>query len=100
MPSKRRWVPKETWDAYVARGELVGRPTPRWSSDEVVRLRTLVGDDGELGEKEWKTIAERLRKDVEGRSGHAYALVKPKAGGGRRDFEFANYPAFLIVARD
>ena len=31
---------------------------------------------------------------------HAYALVKPKAGGGRRDFEFANYPAFLIVARD
>ena len=36
----------------------------------------------------------------EGRSGHAYALVKPKAGGGRRDFEFANYPAFLIVARD
>ena len=29
-----------------------------------------------------------------------YALVKPKAGGGRRDFEFANYPAFLIVARD
>ena len=36
----------------------------------------------------------------EGRSGHAYALVKPKAGGDRRDFEFANYPAFLIVARD
>ena len=35
----------------------------------------------------------------EGRSGHAYALVKPKAGGSR-DFEFANYPAFLIVARD
>ena len=39
-------------------------------------------------------------KGFEGRSGHAYALVKPKAGGGRRDFEFANYPAFLIVARD
>ena len=36
----------------------------------------------------------------EGRSGHAYALVKPKAGGDQRDFEFANYPAFLIVARD
>ncbi len=36
----------------------------------------------------------------EGRSGHAYALVKPKAGGGRRDFEFANYPAFLVIARD
>ena len=43
---------------------------------------------------------KKYRKDVEGRSGHAYALVKPKAGGGRRDFEFANYPAFLIVARD
>ena len=39
-------------------------------------------------------------RDFEGRSGHAYALVKPKAGGGRRDFEFANYPAFLVVARD
>jgi len=34
----------------------------------------------------------------EGRSGCAYALVKPKAGG-VRDFEFAN-PAFLVVARD
>ena len=34
------------------------------------------------------------------RSGHAYALVKPKAGGGPRDFEFANYPAFLVIARD
>ena len=44
-----------------------------------------------------------LRKHKNGfeyRSGHAYALVKPKAGGDRRDFEFANYPAFLIVARD
>ena len=38
-------------------------------------------------------------KPFEGRSGHAYALVKPKAGGSR-DFEFANYPAFLVVARD
>ena len=34
-----------------------------------------------------------------GRSGHAYALVKPKADGGQRDFEFANYPAFLVLAR-
>ena len=44
-----------------------------------------------------------LRKNfrgVEGRSGRAYALVKPKAGGSSLDFEFANYPAFLIVARD
>ena len=38
-------------------------------------------------------------KPFEGRSGHAYALVKPKAGGSR-DFEFANYPVCLIVARD
>ena len=37
--------------------------------------------------------------NFEGRSGHAYALVKPKAGGDRRDFEFAN-PAVLVVARD
>ena len=35
-----------------------------------------------------------------GRSGHVYALAKPKADGDRRDFEFANYPAFLVVARD
>ena len=45
------------------------------------------------------TLRKRENK-FEGRSGHAYALVKPKAGGGRQDFEFANYPAFLIVARD
>ena len=38
-------------------------------------------------------------KGFEGRSGRAYALVKPKAGGGQREFEFANYPAFLVVAR-
>ena len=38
-------------------------------------------------------------KGFEGRSGHAYALVKPKADGSR-DFEFANYPVCLIVARD
>ena len=42
---------------------------------------------------------KKYSKGVEGRSGHAYALVKPKAGGSR-DFEFANYPAFLVVARD
>ena len=40
------------------------------------------------------------RRVGKGRSGCAYALVKPKAGGRQRDFEFANYPAFLIVARD
>jgi hypothetical protein len=34
------------------------------------------------------------------KNGHVYALAKPKAGGDQRDFEFANYPAFLIVARD
>ena len=38
-------------------------------------------------------------RKFEGRSGCAYALVKPKAGGGQGDFEFANYPAFLVVAR-
>ena len=44
------------------------------------------------------TLRKRDR-GFEGRSGHAYALAKPK-GGGQRDFEFANYPAFLVVARD
>ena len=41
-------------------------------------------------------------RSFEGRSGRAYALVKPKAGGGPRDFEFAtgNFPAFLVVVRD
>ena len=34
------------------------------------------------------------------KNGHVYALAKPKAGGDQRNFEFANYPAFLIVARD
>ena len=42
---------------------------------------------------------KKYDKRGEGRSGHAYALVKNKAGGGLRDFEFANYPAFLVVAR-
>ena len=30
------------------------------------------------------------------RSGRAYALVKPKAVGGQRDFEFAN-PAYIVL---
>ena len=52
------------------------------------------------------TVSEALsplpappRRVGKGRSGCAYALVKPKAGGRQRDFEFANYPAFLVVAR-
>ena len=36
----------------------------------------------------------------EGRSGHAYALVKPKAGGGQRDFEFANPAYHVLVVAD
>jgi hypothetical protein len=207
-PSKRRWVPKQSWEAY-ARGEREPRPTPRptprprgpprlgtkhdpleelkwgpyrlygfeeafdvlytkkpagWSTSKVVLaafkylseyedegpedgsfegidvrsgLKALAQgvdvfiydkdqgkplDDGV--EVRWQTwtastiylaphpdeenavAVVTLRKhdksfgDAEGRSGHAYALVKPKADGGPRDFEFANYPAFLVVARD
>jgi hypothetical protein len=228
-PSKRRWVPNETWDAYVARGEREPRPTPRptprpWSTvitrgwgsgnyprgrgpprlytkrDPVEDLRgeeyDLYGFDEafrvlytekvqgtgsargtqELRNKlalaafeyldqyedfgpadgsfegidvrsELKARAEgvdvfiydkdqgtpfdegvevwaywtkstiylgpspdenaiaviTLLKYVsgrEGRSGHAYALVKPKAGGGQRDFEFANPAYHVLVVAD
>ena len=49
---------------------------------------------------EENAVARGDCRGIEGRSGHAYALVKPKAGGDLRDFEFANYPVVLVVAKD
>lgn len=197
-PSKRRWVPTQSWEAYVARGESEpggwrGRPRPpslATKRDPVEDLRGVdlygfnkafdvlytkkpnkKGPKAELALAAFKYLSEyedfgpedgsfegidvrselkaltkgvdvfiydkdqgtpfdegvkvmaywtqstiylgpdRDENDVamitlkkydkrgEGRSGHAYALVKNKAGGGLRDFEFANYPAFLVVAR-
>ena len=72
---KIRWHSWTVSNIYLA---------PDWDEENAVAMITLTKKD----------------RGFEGRSGHAYALVKPKADGGQRDFEFANYPAFLIVARD
>jgi hypothetical protein len=70
------------WESWAASNIYLA---PDWDEENAVAMITL-----------------RKKKEgcFEGRSGHAYALAKPKAGGDQRDFEFANYPAFLIVARD
>ena len=68
------------WESWAASNIYLA---PDWDEENAVAMITL----------------RKKREGFEGRSGHAYALVKPKAGG-RRDFEFANYPAFLVVARD